>query len=64
MGFNHIDLGTRNMEATRRFYEEILGFKLVRADLVQIGERGSVQHYFFDCGDDQLLGFMSGEDVD
>lgn len=64
MGYNHIDLGTKDMEATRAFYEDVLGFKLVRADLVQIGTRGSMKHYFFDCGDGQLLGFMSGEEIE
>jgi catechol 2,3-dioxygenase-like lactoylglutathione lyase family enzyme len=62
-GFNHIDLGTRDMAATRRFYEDVLGFPLVRADLVEIGDNGRLQHFFFDVGDGQLIGFMSGEDV-
>jgi len=62
-GFNHIDLGTRDMEATRAFYEGLLGFPLVRADLVEIGDKGRLKHYFFDVGDGQLMGFMSGEDV-
>ena len=39
LGLNHIDLGTKDMEATRKFYEEVLGFPLVRADLVEIGKR-------------------------
>ena len=62
-GFNHIDLGTRDMEATRAFYEGVLGFPLVRADLVEIGDEGRLKHYFFDVGNGQLMGFMSGEDV-
>jgi catechol 2,3-dioxygenase-like lactoylglutathione lyase family enzyme len=62
-GFNHIDLGTRDMEATRAFYENVLGFPLVRADLVEIGDDGRLKHFFFDLGGGQLIGFMSGEDV-
>ena len=62
-GFNHIDLGTKDMQATRAFYEGVLGFPLVRADLVEIGARGRMQHFFFDAGNGQLIGFMSGEDV-
>jgi len=62
-GFNHIDLGTRDMEATRAFYEDVLGFPLVRADLVEIGDRGTMKHFFFDVGGGQLMGFMSGEEV-
>ena len=62
-GFNHIDLATRDMEATRAFYEDVLGFPLVRADLVEIGDDGLLRHYFFDIGGGQLIGFMSGQDV-
>jgi len=62
-GFNHIDLGTRDMEATRKFYEDVLGFPLVRADLIDIVGKGTMRHYFFDAGNGQLIGFMSGEDV-
>jgi catechol 2,3-dioxygenase-like lactoylglutathione lyase family enzyme len=62
-GLNHIDLGTKDMEATRAFYEDVLGFRLVRADLVEIGDNGRLKHFFFDIGNGQLLGFMSGEDV-
>ena len=62
-GLNHIDLGTKDMEATRAFYEGVLGFPLVRADLVEIGDKGRLRHVFFDIGNGQLMGFMSGEDV-
>lgn len=62
-GYNHIDLGTKDMEATRAFYEGLLGFPLVRADLVEIGDNGRMKHFFFDVGNGQLIGFMSGEDV-
>lgn len=64
LGFNHIDLGTRDMEATRAFYEGVLGFPLVRADLFEIGDKGRMKHFFFDVGGGQLLGFMSGEEVE
>ena len=63
LGFNHIDLATKDMETTRAFYEDVLGFPLVRVDLVELGEKGCMKHYFFDIGNSQLLGFMSGEDV-
>ncbi|HTO06518.1 MAG TPA: VOC family protein [Myxococcota bacterium] len=62
-GFNHIDLGTKDMEATRRFYEDVLGFPLVRADLIDIAGKGEMKHFFFDAGNGQLIGFMSGQDV-
>jgi catechol 2,3-dioxygenase-like lactoylglutathione lyase family enzyme len=64
LGLNHIDLGTKNMEATRAFYEDVMGFPLARADLVEFGKKGIMKHFFFDIGNGQLLGFMSGEDVE
>jgi catechol 2,3-dioxygenase-like lactoylglutathione lyase family enzyme len=62
-GLNHIDPGTKDMEATRAFYEDVLGFPLVRADLVEIGDDGVLQHFFFDIGNGQLMGFMSRQNV-
>jgi glyoxylase I family protein len=62
-GFNHIDLGTKDMAATRAFYEGVLGFPLVRADVIDIVGKGEMKHFFFDAGNGQLIGFMSGEDV-
>jgi glyoxylase I family protein len=64
LGFNHIDLGTKDMETTRAFYEDVLGFPLARADLVELGDKGVMKHFFFDIGNGQLLGFMSGEEVE
>ena len=63
-GLNHIDLATKDMEATRRFYEDVMGFPLVRADVIDIVGKGEMKHFFFDIGGGQLLGFMSGEAVD
>jgi len=63
-GLNHIDLATKDMEATRRFYEDLMGFPLVRADVIDIVGHGEMKHYFFDIGNGQLLGFMSGESVE
>jgi glyoxylase I family protein len=62
MGFNHIDLATTNMAATRAFYEGILGFPCVRTDILQIeATGGSAEHVFFDCGDGQMIAFASAE---
>jgi catechol 2,3-dioxygenase-like lactoylglutathione lyase family enzyme len=63
MGFNHIDLATLNMAATREFYEDILGFPVVRADIVELEAGGSAQHVFFDCGDGQMIAFASAENA-
>jgi len=62
LGFNHIDLATNNMAATRAFYEGILGFPVVRADRVEReGSPGYSEHVFFDCGGGQMIAFASAE---
>lgn len=64
LGFNHIDLATRDMKATRHFYEDVLGFPVVRGDIMEFEGVGQIQHLFFDIGGGQLIAFMSGEDAE
>ena len=57
-GWSHVSLGTLDMDATRAFYEGILGFKAVRCDIISVKEGGQIRHVFFDTGQKQLLAFM------
>ena len=57
-GFTHIGLSTFDLDKTRKFYEGVLGLKLVVADTIKIKEGGCIQHMFFDTGRDQLIAFM------
>ena len=61
LGFNHIDLATNNMAETRDFYERILGFPVVRSDMVELETGGYVEHVFFDCGGGQMIAFAGAE---
>ena len=61
LGFNHIDLATKDMAATRKFYEGILGFPAVRSDIVELEAGGSAEHVFFDAGNGQMIAFASAE---
>ena len=62
-GFSHIGLSTLDMDKTRDFYENVLGFKAVRCDIIPIKEGGSMRHVFFDVGRDQLIAFMEARGV-
>ena len=62
-GFSHIGLSTLDLDKTRDFYENVLGFKPVRCDTIKVAEGGHIRHIFFDTGRDQLLAFMEARDV-
>jgi len=62
-GFSHIGLSTLDMDRTREFYENVLGFKAVRCDIIRVKEGGRIRHVFFDTGRDQLIAFMEARGV-
>src|SRR6202008_3166582 len=62
-GFSHIGLSTLDLDRTRDFYENVLGFKAVRCDVLRIKEGGQIRHIFFDTGHDQLIAFMEARGV-
>ena len=62
-GFSHVGLSTLDLDRTRDFYENVLGFKAVRCDIMSIAEGGQIRHVFFDTGHGQLLAFMEPRGV-
>jgi catechol 2,3-dioxygenase-like lactoylglutathione lyase family enzyme len=62
-GFSHIGLSTHDLDATREFYEGLLGFKPVVCDTITVEEGGQIRHIFFDTGHHQLMAFMEASDV-
>jgi len=62
-GFSHIGLSTLDLEKTREFYEDVLGFKPVVADTITIEEGGYLRHMFFDVGGGQLIAFLEPNGV-
>src|SRR5215472_2381067 len=62
-GFSHIGLSTLDLDRTRDFYENVLGFKAVRCDVIKVKEGGQIRHIFFDTGRDQLIAFMEARGV-
>jgi catechol 2,3-dioxygenase-like lactoylglutathione lyase family enzyme len=62
-GFSHLGLSTLDLDKTRDFYENVLGFKAVRCDIIEVKEGGRIRHIFFDTGRDQLIAFMEARGV-
>jgi catechol 2,3-dioxygenase-like lactoylglutathione lyase family enzyme len=62
-GFSHLGLSTLDLDKTRDFYENVLGFKPVRCDIIKVKEGGQIRHIFFDTGRDQLIAFMEARSV-
>ena len=56
MGFHHLAIATRDLDATHRFYTEAMGFELVKAVVAPTPEGGGwARHLFYDAGDDGML---------
>lgn len=52
MALHHVAYATRDVEATTRFYEELMGFPLVHTEITAQGSTW-LRHIFFDIGADE-----------
>jgi glyoxylase I family protein len=62
MGFHHVAYACRDVEATRHFYEDLLGFPLVHTEIDKV-KTGRFRHLFFDLGDGSSIAFFDLEGV-
>jgi catechol 2,3-dioxygenase-like lactoylglutathione lyase family enzyme len=63
MGYHHIALAVRDLQATHRFYSEAMGFELVKAVAAPTdGPGGWAKHLFYDTGGNGLLAFWELHD--
>ena len=63
IGFSHIGLATFKPEATRKFYEDILGLKKVVQSMSKIKSGGVIEELYFQLTDTQYIVFMSAKNV-
>ena len=61
-GVHHVVYATRDVEATRHFYEDLMGFPLSHAEVQEHGE-ARVRHLFFDCGAGASMAFFEVRNV-
>lgn len=56
-GIHHVAYACRDLEATNRFYTELMGFPLVHTEVNRVGE-GYFRHVFYDTGEGGMLAFF------
>jgi catechol 2,3-dioxygenase-like lactoylglutathione lyase family enzyme len=62
MGFHHVALATRDLDATHAFYVEAMGFELVKVDVVATDSGGWAKHAFYQTPHDGLMAFWELHD--
>lgn len=63
MTIDHLSFGTHDLQRTRRFYEEQLGFPIVIHERMLVAQGGRIEHIFFDCGGGCCIAFMEHQGV-
>ena len=53
MAYHHLALATRDIAAIHHFYEEVMGFELVKVEVAPVPDGGWAKHFFYRMeGDD------------
>ena len=64
MGYHHLALAAKDMQAIHRFYEGIMGFHLVKAEVAPAPQGGWARHFFYRMEDDsKFIAFWELHDV-
>ncbi|MDJ0787958.1 MAG: VOC family protein [Myxococcota bacterium] len=62
MPFHHLAVATHDMKAIHRFYSEAMGFELVKVEMAGTPTGGRAKHFFYDCGDGEMMAFWELHD--
>jgi catechol 2,3-dioxygenase-like lactoylglutathione lyase family enzyme len=57
MAFHHVALATHDLEATHRFYTEVMGFELAKVVAGPTPEGGWAKHVFYTTGGGGMIAF-------
>jgi len=65
MAYHHLALAARDMAAIHHFYEEVMGFELVKVVIAPVREGGWAKHFFYrmDGDDSRFIAFWELHDV-
>ena len=47
MGYHHLAMAARDMQAIHDFYEDCMGFELVKVEIGPVPEGGWAKHFFY-----------------
>jgi catechol 2,3-dioxygenase-like lactoylglutathione lyase family enzyme len=62
VSFHHVAIATNDLEATHRFYTEVMGFDLVKVVAGETMEGGWARHAFYDTHQGGLMAFWDIHD--
>jgi catechol 2,3-dioxygenase-like lactoylglutathione lyase family enzyme len=65
MGYHHLALAACDMAAIHHFYEEVMGFELVKVEVAPVPDGGWAKHFFYrmDGDDSKFIAFWELHDV-
>lgn len=64
MGYHHLALAAKDMQAVHHFYEGVMGFQLVKTEVAPSPEGGWAKHFFYRMEDDsKFIAFWELHDV-
>jgi catechol 2,3-dioxygenase-like lactoylglutathione lyase family enzyme len=63
VSFHHVAIATRDLEATDRFYTEVMGFDLVKVVVGETMEGGWAKHAFYDTHRGGMIAFWDLHDA-
>ncbi len=64
MGYHHLALAARDMKAIHQFYETVMGFELVKAEIGPAPQGGWAKHFFYRMEDDsKFIAFWELHDI-
>ena len=64
MGYHHLALAAKDMKALHHFYEEVMGFELVKVEIGPVPGGGWAKHFFYRMEDDsKFIAFWDMHDI-
>jgi catechol 2,3-dioxygenase-like lactoylglutathione lyase family enzyme len=64
MGYHHLALACKDIQAIHDFYEGVMGFELVKVEIGPVPEGGWAKHFFYRMEDDsKFIAFWEMHDV-